>query len=416
MSDLVAVGPYRIDTPIGTGGFASVYRAWDERLDGMVAVKILADNHSLDDGVRSRFVSEGQLLRRVDSPHVIRVFDVGETERGQPYLVLEYADRGDFESRMAELRSNGYRPDATATEALVTVLGGALAALHSERLVHRDVTPRNLLLRSTSAHADGGAAPAIAGDERLMLADLGFAKDLAASSGLTVAGGTTGFSAPEQRAGGVVDQRADLYAASAIVVWFLTGSAPAPDGRWMRAIREMGYEASLVAALERGLATDPSLRQQTAASWQSELLSSLRIPEDSAEPAPGRLRFLLLAGVAVAVVAILGIVWLVRSGGAEVRDLGGGMVEVSREVAGHAVTLSGPAEVVVGDTARYTTVTDGLASWTWIGPDGRTHPQVPGIDVIAKGPGTATVRLVATTTSGDTVELKHRLVVVAEES
>ena len=64
------IGRYRLEQVIGTGGFATVHRAVDERLDDTVAVKVLADNHSLDPDIRERFLSEGRILRRIDSHHV----------------------------------------------------------------------------------------------------------------------------------------------------------------------------------------------------------------------------------------------------------------------------------------------------------------------------------------------------------
>ena len=103
-------GRYRSVGIVGSGAFATVYRARDDRLDTDVAVKVLAENHSLDPEVRERFITEGQLLRRIDCPEVIAAFDLGETERGQPFLVLEYADRGDLATRVRGCGRPGGRP------------------------------------------------------------------------------------------------------------------------------------------------------------------------------------------------------------------------------------------------------------------------------------------------------------------
>ena len=104
------IGRYRVTGVVGAGGFATVLRAEDERLEDEVAVKVLAENHSLDPDVRDRFLSEGRVLRRIDSPHVVRVLDLGETDRQQPYLVLELADRGDLATRVEGLRATGGGP------------------------------------------------------------------------------------------------------------------------------------------------------------------------------------------------------------------------------------------------------------------------------------------------------------------
>lgn len=90
------------------GSFATVHNARDERLDDDVVVKILAENHSLNPEIRERFIAEGRSLRRVEGSHVVAIYDIGETERHQPYLVLEYADRGTMESRVHQLWNSGW--------------------------------------------------------------------------------------------------------------------------------------------------------------------------------------------------------------------------------------------------------------------------------------------------------------------
>ena len=85
---------------IGAGGFATVWLAYDEELDSLVAVKVLADNWSEDLHVRQRFVEEGRFLRKVESPHVVPVYDAGQLEDGRPYLVMAYADQGNLVDRL----------------------------------------------------------------------------------------------------------------------------------------------------------------------------------------------------------------------------------------------------------------------------------------------------------------------------
>src|SRR5690606_28097749 len=109
-TEALRIGRYRVDAVLGTGAFATVYRAVDERLDDIVAVKVLAENHSLDPELRERFLTEGRVLRRVASRHVVAVHDLGETDRQQPYLVLEYADRDTLARRVPDLLARGWRP------------------------------------------------------------------------------------------------------------------------------------------------------------------------------------------------------------------------------------------------------------------------------------------------------------------
>ena len=88
------LGRYVVRRRIGSGGFATVWLAYDEQLDSPVAVKVLADNWTEDHPVRQRFLEEGRYLRKVESPHVVSVYDAGELDDGRPYLVMAYADQG----------------------------------------------------------------------------------------------------------------------------------------------------------------------------------------------------------------------------------------------------------------------------------------------------------------------------------
>src|SRR5699024_1988143 len=136
-------------------------------------------------------ISEGRSLRRVGGGHVITVYDVGESERIQPYLVLELADRGSVRDRLDHLWGNGWRDAAGDALVFARQLAVAVAAVHQAGLVHRDLSPGSLLRthRSpASAEDSSGAADSalIRADERLVLADLGMCKDLALNSGVTV--------------------------------------------------------------------------------------------------------------------------------------------------------------------------------------------------------------------------------------
>ncbi|MDN6351457.1 MAG: serine/threonine protein kinase, partial [Yaniella sp.] len=192
-------GRYQLGEVLGVGSFATVYRATDDLLEDTVVVKMLAENHSLNPEIRERFIAEGRSLRRVASEHVVTVHDIGEAERQQPFLVLELADRGTLAGRVRSLRAQGWRPDATDMLSMARPLAQALEAIHAAQLVHRDLSPGNLLLATESAaDGDGPGAQLVAADERLLLSDLGMCKDLAINSGLTVSGGTAGFRPPEQ--------------------------------------------------------------------------------------------------------------------------------------------------------------------------------------------------------------------------
>lgn len=125
------LGRYAVIELLGIGAFATVFRARDDRLDADVAIKVLAENHSFNPDLRERFISEGHLLRRVDSPHVVKVFDLGETDAGQPFLVLDLAAGGDLLTRRRALGAEG--PSLDDVLAVAEQVAAALGALHAER-------------------------------------------------------------------------------------------------------------------------------------------------------------------------------------------------------------------------------------------------------------------------------------------
>ena len=182
------LGRYAVRRRIGSGGFATVWLAYDEQLDSPVAVKVLAENWTEDTTVRQRFLEEGRFLRKVESPYVVSVYDAGELEDGRPYLVMSYADQGTLADR---LEVEGLTP-AQAIE-VVRQVGAGLQALHERGVLHRDVKPANVLFRTVD---DGGD-----GTVRAMVADLGLGKALDVSSRLTMIAGTPSYVAPEQAQG-----------------------------------------------------------------------------------------------------------------------------------------------------------------------------------------------------------------------
>lgn len=453
------IGRYQVREVIGTGGFATVYRATDERFGVDVAVKVLADSRSFDPDVRERFLDEARRLRRLHSPQLIAVHDVGETERGQPYMVLEWADRGDLAARVVQRREAAWLPTTGDARAVAQAVAAALSVLHRHDIVHRDVAPKNLLLRSTmspralpvvdgdevpvptipsvsGAAADpvvlptpadvGGAAPLVASGEELVLADLGVSKDLAEASGLTLAAGTSGFAPPEQREPGLrVDRRADVWAASALLVWLGTDRAPDSAGRWQTDLQATGWPSGVASVLAGGLAEEPDDRYSTIDEWLTAVDGALQ-PSAAAgdarhEDVPGTsgpqhvrrrawlavpLGGALLVGAATGVAATRD-----RSSGPDVRTEtldGGELRTVAESDDGIVVRLDGPTEARVGEEIVLSGTVEGTDHWTWVGPDGAV---VPGQETLTLAPQTAgrgTVRLLAFD-GREIVEATHRL-------
>ncbi|MET8067695.1 protein kinase [Micromonospora sp. NPDC005686] len=247
------IGAYRVERLLGTGSFATVWLAYDPALAGRVAVKVLAENWSHDLRVRERFLDEARLLRRLDHDRLVRVHAVGELPDGRPYAVLAWADGGSLRDRLAR----GPLPVAEALAVLDGIAAG-VAVLHRHRVVHRDLTPSNVLFHSGP---DG---------ERVLIADLGLAKALAVASGLTARAGTPGYMAPEQDDPlAVVDTRADVFGLGRLGLRLL-GRAGPPGGPAGSRLRP-GVPAAVDGVLRTATAVRPADRHPDADAFRRAL-------------------------------------------------------------------------------------------------------------------------------------------------
>lgn len=204
------LGRYRVTGRIGAGSFATVYRGEDDHLDVPVAIKVLAENWSSNEDVRARFLAEARLLRRLGDERIVRVYDIGTTGSGQPYFVMDLADGGSFDA----LRRQPVAPGLALR--LCAEACRALDVLHRNQLVHRDVTPGNILL----SNGPNGV--------RVMLADLGVAKSLLDEQRDTMTAGTPAYMAPEQARSTELDRRSDIYSMACVTYALLTGRPPFP--------------------------------------------------------------------------------------------------------------------------------------------------------------------------------------------
>jgi len=209
------IADYRLEEQIGQGGMAVVFRAHDERLDRTVALKILSPALAADEAFRQRFIRESRAAAAVDDPHIIPVFEAGESS-GVLFIAMRYVRGGDVRSVLGEL---GPLPPGRVAE-IVSQVASALDAAHGRGLVHRDVKPANILL---------DARPGMGRPDHVYLSDFGLSKGSLQTTGLTGSGmflGTLDYIAPEQIEGKPVDGRADEYALACATYELITGTPP----------------------------------------------------------------------------------------------------------------------------------------------------------------------------------------------
>src|SRR5215469_13649610 len=207
------VAGYQLQERIGRGGMAVVYRALDLRLGRPVALKVLAPELGADEGFRLRFIRESHAAAGVDHPHIVPVFEAGESA-GVLFIAMRYVTGGDVRSL---IEAQG-RLSPGRTAVIAGQVASALDAAHARGLVHRDVKPGNILLGQASNGLD-----------HAYLADFGLSKQSVTSATLTSTGqflGTLDYVSPEQIQGQPVDGRADQYALACTVFEMLTGAPP----------------------------------------------------------------------------------------------------------------------------------------------------------------------------------------------
>src|SRR5919106_1672301 len=275
------IAHYRILQPIGAGGMGAVYKAYDNKLQRTVALKLLPSEYVSQQDRRRRFFQEARAASALSHPHILTIYEVGEDE-GRPYIAMEFVEG---ETLRQKIKNNGLQLKQILDIAIQICAG--LARAHELGIIHRDLKPENLML-SRDGYAkilDFGLAKLVAERERALVADseqktlmLGVATE----SGTLL--GTVNYMAPEQLLGQRVDRRCDVFSFAVFLCEMLTGTAPFVhdnridtmhailhrDPRFADAGRaELPFELQRV--LAKALAKTPKDRYQTVAELAEEL-------------------------------------------------------------------------------------------------------------------------------------------------
>jgi hypothetical protein len=371
---------YEVQSTLGRGGMAQVYRANDRVLGRPVAVKILSRKFSGDEKFVTRFRREAQASAGLNHPHVVSVFDTG-SHQDLHYIVMEYVEGETLGALMAR---EGPLPPARAVQIAADV-AEALESAHRQDLVHRDVKPGNVMTDP---------------EGRVKVVDFGIAR-AAADDTLTQTGlvlGTAAYLSPEQARGDRADARSDIYSLGCVLYEMLAGRPPftADSSVAMaykhvnedpRPLSEVGPEVppDVQAAVMRALEKDPARRFQTAEEMRATLVAALpTAPEQAAKipmaaggdtevmpptaekttpptAPPGRdRRWWLAAAVVAGLLAILG-VSLLAGAGPDPRET---RREARREARQEASPPAdqGPLSVDGAYEQLTETITDGIAA------------------------------------------------------
>ena len=269
------LGAYLLEALVAQGGMGAVYRARDERLDRIVALKILAPALAADPGFRRRFVNESRLAAGLDHPHVVPIYEAGEHGESL-FIAMRFVEGVDLGTLIA--RARHLAPSRTID--LLRGIAGALDAAHARGLVHRDVKPENILVA-----VDGVT-------EHAYLADFGLTRERGGDRGLTTEGqfaGSVDYAAPEQIRGESVEPAIDIYSLACVAFTCLTGIPP--FARTTEIATLFGHLnepppalaerdrllAPLDPAIQRGLAKRPLDRPASATAFIDSLAAAAEI-------------------------------------------------------------------------------------------------------------------------------------------
>jgi len=211
MEDLIGkqLGPYQIVAQLGAGGMATVFKAYQPKMNRYVALKILPRFFSKKPEFVRRFSQEARLIAQLEHPHILPVHDFGESD-GYTYLAMRLVEGGS----LSDLLKNHGKLELDKINRIITQVGEALDYAHKKNVIHRDAKPGNILIDEF---------------KNCLLTDFGIAKIIETTSNLTHTGGILGtptYVSPEQGSGKPIDSRSDIYSLGVMLYHMIVGDVP----------------------------------------------------------------------------------------------------------------------------------------------------------------------------------------------
>ena len=350
-----SMSQYTIISKIGSGGMGTVYKAKHVKIEKFLAVKILSSELVSSKSTRRRFEQEVQASCNLTHPHLVSVYDFGISDRGAPYMVMDFIDGITLAQEIKDL---GFIEKERALNIAIQLCEG-ISHAHSRSILHRDIKPSNIMLTETGENKDF-----------IKVVDFGLAKLMPSSGteGKTMTSttdvmGSPFYMSPEQCLGEQLDQRSDIYAIGCVLHEMFTGKPPFSSGNTIKiifqhlnadrtALLKRMHKFKLQAGMEKIILR--CLQKNAKDRYQStnDLLKDLNLVKSGRAPglaANSKSRMKLAVGAAAIVLSgALGAVFMMRQQPAPVSSAAtipttSAVISASTAAAGATGSAAGPA-------------------------------------------------------------------------